>query len=102
MTTRWVRTGAGATIVAAVAAFAGTKPAAADSRIQYDGQATAFQTEGLTLTLYPSDAKVPAPFADLPMPPEQVVHLTPDQLGLPSRFGHAEYEGVDKPAELPD
>ncbi|MGH3483139.1 MAG: choice-of-anchor P family protein [Nocardioidaceae bacterium] len=101
MTTRWVRTGAGATIVASVAALAVTTPAAADTRTKYDGEATAFQTEGLTLTLFPSDAGVPEAFQDLPMPPEQIVHLSPDQLGLPTRFGHAEFRGVDDAGDLP-
>src|SRR5215510_6975554 len=101
MTSRWVRRGAGATLVATVAALAATTPATAESRVEYDGQATAFQTEGLTLTLFPSDADVPAPFDDLPMPPEQTLHLTPDQLGVPSRMGHADFRGVDEPAELP-
>jgi DNA segregation ATPase FtsK/SpoIIIE-like protein len=101
MTSRWVRRGAGATLVAIVAALAATTPATAESRVEYDGQATAFQTEGLTLTLFPSDADVPAPFDDLPMPPEQTLHLTPDQLGVPSRVGHADFRGVDEPAELP-
>lgn len=101
MTTRWVRTGAGATIVASVAALAVTTPAAADTRTKFDGEATAFQTEGLTLTLFPGDAEVPEAFQDLPMPPEQIVHLTPDQLGLPTRFGHAEFRSVDEPGDLP-
>ena len=101
MTTRWVRTGAGATIVAGVAALAVTTPAAAETRTKYDGEATAFQTEGLTLTLFPGDAEVPEAFQDLPMPPEQIVHLTPEQLGLPTRFGHAEFRGVDHPGDLP-
>jgi DNA segregation ATPase FtsK/SpoIIIE-like protein len=102
MASRWVRRGAGATLVATVTALAATTPATAEFRVQYDGQATAFQTEGLTLTLFPEDADVPAPFDTLPMPPEQVVHLTPDQLGVPSRVGHADFRGVDEPAELPD
>jgi DNA segregation ATPase FtsK/SpoIIIE-like protein len=101
MTTRWVRTGAGATIVAGVAALAVTTPAAAETRTKYDGEATAFQTEGLTLTLFPGDAEVPEAFQDLPMPPEQIVHLSPEQLGLPTRFGHAEFRGVDHPGDLP-
>ena len=101
MTTRWVRTGVGATIVASIAALAATTPATAETRTKYDGEATAFQTEGLTLTLFPSDAEVPAAFQDLPMPPEQIVHLSPDQLGLPTRFGHAEFRSVDAPGDLP-
>ncbi|HKE67999.1 MAG TPA: hypothetical protein VKB55_02025, partial [Nocardioidaceae bacterium] len=102
MTKVWARIGVGATIVAGIAAVTMTAPATAQSRVEYDGEATAFQTDGLTLTLFPSDAKVPEAFADLPMPPEQVVHLSPGQLGLPGRFGHADYRGVDEPAALPD
>ncbi len=104
MASRWVRRGAGATLVATVVALAATTPATADaeSRVDYDGQATAFQTEGLTLTLFPADADVPEPFNTLPMPPEQTVHLTPEQLGVPSRVGHADFRGVDEPAGLPD
>lgn len=121
----WARIGAGATIVTGIAALATTAPAsattatrttttaatssattattspAAEPRTKYDGEATAFQTDGLTLTLFPSDAKVPEAFADLSMPPEQVVQLSPHQLGLPTRFGHADYPGVDEPGELP-
>ena len=102
MTKVWARIGVGATIVAGIAAVTVTTPATAQARVEYDGEATAFQTDGLTLTLFPSDAKVPEAFADLPMPPEQVVHLSPDQLGLPSRFGHTDYRGVDEPGALPD
>jgi|GEM_PF-2806491 hypothetical protein len=112
MASGWARTEAGATLVAGIAALAvmapatgttsaATPSAAAESRTKYDGEATAFQTDGLTLTLFPSDAKVPEAFADLPMPPGQVVHLSPAQLGLPTRFGHADYRGVDEPGELP-
>lgn len=111
MASEWARIGAGTALVAGIAAVAvmapatattsATTPGAAESRTKYDGEATAFHTDGLTLTLFPSDAKMPQAFADLPMPPEQVVHLSPAELGLPTRFGHADYRGVDEPGELP-
>jgi hypothetical protein len=106
MTTRWVRWGtrvlAAVSVMALVSAFPDITHAE-DTQVTttYDGEATAFQTTGLTLRLFPADEKLPEPFADIPAPPEQVIELSSDQLGLPRRLGHAEYRGVDEAGALP-
>jgi hypothetical protein len=106
MTTRRLRSGTRVLAVVSLTALATTLPdlAAADDAIEkttYDGAATALQTDGLTLTLFPSDEKLPAPFNQIPRPPEQVVELSSSELGIPSEIGHAEYPSVDEPGSLP-
>jgi len=74
-------------------------PNLAQAETEYDGEATALSISGLTLTLFPADEKLPAPFDTIPRPPEQVIDLSGQ---LPSRVGHAEFPGVDEPGSLPD
>jgi hypothetical protein len=108
MTTRWVRSGSRVLAAVSVTALVTAIPAVAQAtdtpsqeKTTYDGEATAFQTTGLTLTLFPADEKLPAPFNNIPQPSEQVIELSSEQLGVPSQFGHAEYRGVDEPGSLP-
>jgi nucleotide-binding universal stress UspA family protein len=108
MTTRWARSGSRVLAAVSVTALVTAIPAVAaatdtpsQEKTTYDGEATAFQTTGLTLTLFPADEKLPAPFNNIPQPPEQVIELSSAQLGVPRQFGHAEYRGVDEPGSLP-
>jgi hypothetical protein len=106
MKRRSVRVGMRAWVAASVVALVAAVPglAAADSqdtRTEYGGEATALTTSGLSLTLFPADQKLPAPFNQISRPDEMTINLTPAALGVPTQAGHAEYRGSDEMGALP-
>lgn len=101
MKRRTIRVGMRALATVGAVSLIATAPSPAHADVEYDGEATALSVSGLTLTLFPADAELPELFNQIPRPDEQVIELFGDQLGLPSRVGHAKFPGVDEPGSLP-
>jgi hypothetical protein len=106
MTRRWVRVGMRSLAAMSVVTLVAAVPdlATADSpntKTEYDGEATALTTSGLSLTLFPADQKLPPQFSDIPRPEETTINLAPAAVGVPTQAGHAEYRGSDEVGALP-
>jgi hypothetical protein len=105
MTRRSVRVGmwafATASVVALVAAPDLATAESHNTKTEYSGEATALTTSGLTLTLFPADQELPAPFDQIPRPDEMTINLTPAAIGLPTQVAHAQYTGVEELGEIP-